>query len=127
MKNELIIRKCLKCGSIVKVIEDFTSDDCGITCCNEKMKTLIANSTDAVVEKHVPNYEVIGDAIEVKVNHVMDEDHFIEWICLKTQNREEYIYLNPGEEAVVQFRNVKFGTLYAYCNKHGLWSIKIGE
>lgn len=127
MNNELVIKKCLKCGAIVKVIKDCNCEDCGIKCCNEEMYTMKANSTDAVVEKHVPTYEIENNIIKVKVNHVMDEDHFIEWICLKTKNKEEYIYLNPNEEAVAIFENAQSGTLYAYCNKHGLWSTKIGK
>ncbi len=127
MNEELVIKKCLKCGAIVKVIKDCKCEDCGIKCCNEEMYTMKANSTDAVVEKHVPTYEVKNNMIKVKVNHVMDEDHFIEWICLKTKNKEEYIYLNPNEEAVAIFENAQSGTLYAYCNKHGLWSTKIAE
>lgn len=127
MNNELVIKKCLKCGAIVKVIKDCDCNDCGIVCCNEKMEELKANSTDAAVEKHVPTYEIENDAIKVKVGHVMEDNHFIEWICLKSDEKEEYIYLKPGEEATAVFKNVKSGTLYAYCNKHGLWNVKIGE
>lgn len=125
MKNELVIKKCLKCGAVVKVIEDCNCGDCGIMCCNEKMHEVKANSTDASIEKHVPTYEIEGDSIKVKVNHVMDSDHFIEWVCLKTDNKEEYVYFKPDEEAVAVFENVKSGTLYAYCNKHGLWNKKL--
>lgn len=127
MNKDLVIKKCLKCGAIIKVIENCSCDDCGIICCGEEMKIMSANSTDAIVEKHVPTYELENGMLKVKVNHVMDEDHFIEWVCLKTDDREEYIYLHPKEEAATTFKNVSSGILYAYCNKHGLWKAKIGE
>lgn len=127
MNNELIIKKCLKCGAIVRVIKDCDCQSCGIVCCDEKMQVMKANSTDAVVEKHVPAYEIAEDVIKVKVNHVMEEDHFIEWICLKSNNKEQYVYLKPNEEAIAIFENVQSGILYAYCNKHGLWNAKIDK
>ncbi len=125
MKNELIIKKCLKCGAIVKVIEDCYCEDCGIMCCNEQMQMIKANSVDAAIEKHIPTYVVEEDKVKVRVNHVMEEDHYIEWICLKTKEKEEYVYLQPNEDAVAIFDNVKSGILYAYCNKHGLWKVDI--
>lgn len=125
MNKELVIRKCLKCGAIIKVINECSCEDCSIMCCNEKMQVIEANSTDAAFEKHVPTYEVENNILKVRVNHVMEDDHFIEWICLKTEDREEYIYLKPKEEAVATFKNVGSEILYAYCNKHGLWKTEI--
>ena len=50
MKNELIIKKCQKCGALVEVINDCNCWDCGITCCGEPMVKLISNSVDASFE-----------------------------------------------------------------------------
>ena len=121
MSRELIIKKCEKCGAIVKVLEDCTCDNCGIKCCGENMKVLIPNSVDASFEKHVPTYEINGDMIEVKVNHVMEDDHFIEWVAIVSEKRECIKYFNPGDKCEVHFRYIPNSTLYAYCNKHGLW------
>lgn len=118
--RELMIKKCNSCGAMVKVINDCHCK-CGFECCGEKMTDVKTNSTDGAVEKHVPTYERNNGVLEVSVNHVMDDDHYIEWICLLTDEKEEYVYFNPGEEATVTFEDVKKGTLYSYCNKHGLW------
>ena len=123
--KELVIKKCLKCGAIVKVIEDCHCDDCGINCCSEPMKELKANSSDGAIEKHKPEYIKKEGKLLVSINHVMDEDHYIEWICLLTNNSEEYVYLNPGDEPEAIFNNVKEGKIYSYCNKHGLWVTEI--
>lgn len=125
MKNELIIKKCNNCGAIVKVIEDCNCENCGIKCCGEEMKVMTPNSVDAAVEKHVPTYEVVDNDIVVKVNHVMEKDHYIEWISLVTENKEYTVKLYPEQDAEARFPYSKGATLYAYCNKHGLWKTDV--
>ena len=115
------ILKCKKCDALVEVLEDCSCNDCCITCCNENMELLKSNSVDASFEKHLPTYEIKDDLVLVRVNHVMDDDHFIKWIKVVTDNTVFSTYFNPGEEAVVTFKYVKGATVYSYCNKHGLW------
>ena len=118
--RELILKKCLKCGAVVKVIDDCNCENCGIKCCGENMVIVRPNSIDAAFEKHVPNYELEGDKLVVTVNHVMDEDHLIEWILYVNDNTEQFVYFKPGDVLKYTFEG-KTGNLYAYCNKHGLW------
>ena len=125
MKNELEIKRCNKCGAIVKVIKDCNCDGCGIICCEEPMQVVVPNSVDAAVEKHVPTYEVVGDEIAVKVNHVMEKEHYIEWISLVKENKEYTVTLYPEQNAECRFPYLKGATLYAYCNKHGLWKTEV--
>ena len=122
MKNELIIKKCKACNTVVKVISDTKNQ---IKCCGEEMETLVPNSVDAAFEKHVPTYEVIEDEILVKVNHVMEKEHYIEWICMVAENKEYMVKLYPEQEAQVRFPYIPKATIYAYCNKHGLWSAEV--
>lgn len=125
MNNELIIKKCNSCGAMVKVIEDCNCDNCGIKCCGEEMQIILPNSVDAAVEKHVPTYEVVDDEIVVKVNHVMEKEHYIEWISLVKENKEYTVKLNPEQNAEARFPYLKGAKLYAYCNKHGLWKAEV--
>ena len=125
MSRELVLKKCMKCGAFVKVIKDCKCDNCGIKCCGEQMQELVPNSVDATVEKHVPTYKINGDMIEVKVNHVMEEEHYIEWVAIVSEKRECIKYFNPGDACEVHFRYVPNSTLYAFCNKHGLWKNEI--
>lgn len=120
MSKELVIRKCKHCGAVVKVLEECNCQ-CGFVCCGEKMDVLVPNSVDAAVEKHVPNYEVKDGKIFVTVNHVMDDDHYIEWISIVFDDKEVTTYFNPGEEPTAHCKYVPGSTIYAYCNKHGLW------
>lgn len=125
MKNELIIKKCEKCGAMVKVLQDCNCDGCGIKCCGEEMKVLVPNSVDAAVEKHVPTYEKVEDEILVKVNHVMEKEHYIEWISLVADNKEYTVNLYPEQDAECRFPYIPGAVLYAYCNKHGLWKADV--
>lgn len=125
MNNELIIKKCLKCGAIVSVIEDCECDNCGIMCCGEKMQKLIPNSVEAAKEKHIPSYEVVEDEIYVKVNHVMEKEHYIEWIAMVKDNNINICKLYPEQNAECRFKYIPGAALYSYCNKHGLWKLDI--
>ena len=123
--KELVLKKCMKCNALVKVLEDCKDESCGIVCCGEPMKEVKANSTDAAFEKHVPTYEKEGENIHIKVNHVMEEDHYIEWISMVSDKKECTVYLKPGETAETKFHYIPGSTLYAYCNKHGLWKTEV--
>ncbi len=122
--RELVIRKCKSCGAVVKVLDDCNCK-CGIVCCDELMEVVKANAVDASFEKHVPTYEIKDDKIIVKVNHVMEDDHYIEWIAGVSDDTDEFKYLKPGDEPVAEFKYVKGMILYSYCNKHSLWKVEV--
>ena len=123
--QELNIKKCKKCGALVKVFEDCHCDNCGIQCCGEQMELLKPNSVDAAFEKHVPTYEVQDGKIFVRVNHVMEEEHYIEWISIVFDGKEKTTYFKPGDEPVAHCKYVPGSTIYAYCNKHELWKTEV--
>ena len=122
--RELVIRKCNSCKAMVKVIEECNCP-CGLVCCDEEMQIVKANGTDGAVEKHVPTYEIIGDEIKVVVNHVMEDDHYIEWISAVSEDEEHTKYLKPGMKAEAVFKYTKGMTLYSYCNNHSLWKVVV--
>ena len=117
-----MFKRCLKCGNVIKIINNSDND---ITCCGEVMKEVKANSVDASFEKHVPNYEIKYKRILVTVNHVMEEDHYIEWIMIENDKESYFKRLLPGEEASAEFDLLDNAIIYAYCNKHGLWKKEV--
>ena len=125
MNKNLVIKQCKKCGATVEVINDCTCNSCGILCCGEQMQSLKANSVDASFEKHLPTYEVVGNYVVVTVPHVMEKDHYIEFIGLKSNKISAKKYFKPEEVAKAVFPYEKGATLFAYCNKHGLWETVI--
>ena len=123
--SKLELRKCNKCGAMVEVIKDCTCDNCGIKCCGEVMRTISQNNKEFSFEKHMPEYEVVGNFIVATVNHVMEEPHFIEYIALVGDKINAKKYFKPGENAKAVFPYVKGACLYAYCNQHGLWKKEV--
>lgn len=125
MSKEVLIKKCLKCGATVRVLEDCKcGSDCGIKCCGEKMHEVVPNSVDASAEKHVPTYEIKDGKIFLKVNHVMEDEHYIEWISVIFGDSEKTTYFKPGEEPTMHCKYIPGFKIYAYCNKHGLWKVE---
>lgn len=120
MTNELVIKKCDICGGMIRVLKDSN-----FICCGEKMKSLIPNSVECSVEKHLPTYERVEDEIYVKVPHVMEKEHYIEWIALVSENKVCMVELYPEQNAETRFKYISGSELYAYCNKHGLWKIDV--
>ena len=125
MARELILKKCKSCGAMVKVLKDCNCDECGIICCGEQMSKVVPNSVDAAIEKHIPEYTVEGEKILVKVNHVMEEEHYITWIAIESDNQIIKTNLKPHEEPKAVFPYKKDAKIYAYCNNHGLWMTKV--
>ena len=76
---------------------------------------------DAAFEKHVPQYQKKDNQVEVFVNHVMEEDHYIEWILVEYEKETIIKRFVPSSEPKVVVPYEKGMKAYAYCNKHSLW------
>ena len=125
MKENTRFYICPICGNVIGLID---GDMKHVTCCGKPMQLLEANTVDAATEKHVPVYERVEDELVVKVGeveHPMEKDHFIQWIAQVTDNQTTRIRLYPEQDTTVRFKYIPGATLYAYCNKHGLWSKKV--
>lgn len=115
---------CEHCGNIIAMVKN---TGVPVMCCGQKMTELVPGTTDASVEKHVPEYKVEGNKVVVNVGsveHPMQEEHFIEWVSLQTKSGNQRKALNPGEAPNVCFaicEGDEVEAVYAYCNLHGLW------
>ena len=121
---ELKFYRCEVCGNIaVKVVDQNTP----IVCCGKPMQELVANSTEAATEKHIPVVEKENNNIIVKVSeveHPMEEKHYIQFIAIQTEKTVQYVRLNPGEKPCAKFAvadDDNFVAAYEFCNLHGLW------
>lgn len=114
----LKVYQCIKCKKVILSKEELKLDG---------WVELVAGSTDAAQEKHVP--VVIQENGEVKVDigsvaHPMTAEHLIEWVALETEKGYQVVYLNANEVPKCAFKLVdgdKAVAVYAYCNLHGLW------
>lgn len=130
-KNKTIMEErfyyCESCGNLA-----FLALASGVTpyCCGIEMKKLVANTTDANSEKHVPVVEYIDkNTIKVKVGslaHPMTETHGIRFVCLETDKGGVIRYLSNDEPPETCFRFLgKPIAVYAFCNLHGLWRAEV--
>lgn len=125
MKEKLQFGKCNICGNVVELLD---GDIKNITCCGEKIDLIKANTVDASIEKHVPVYEKNGDNIIVKVGsieHPMEEEHYIEWIMLVSEDIIIKVKLHPFKSTETKLPYIKNSIIYSYCNKHGLWQTTV--
>lgn len=125
MERNTVFYKCPICGNIIGLIN---GDIKHIRCCGVEMELMVANSQDAATEKHVPVYEKEGNEIIVRVGeieHPMEEDHYIMWIAQVSDNETTRVRLKPGQKPEAKFKYIPNSTVYAYCNKHGLWKTEV--
>lgn len=121
MKKDIKFYRCKHCGNIITFLKESGAP---ITCCGEPMTKLEANSTEAATEKHVPVILNKDGKVQVSVGsvlHPMQPEHYIEWIACVSEEKVYFNYLEPGVEPTAEFYNVTSGTVYEYCNIHGLW------
>ena len=117
------VLKCDTCGAILEVAQEGH----GITCCGKPMEELNPNTTDAATEKHVPEVEVNGNIVTVKVGsveHPMLPEHHIAHIWLETTDGVQRKDLDPEGKPEATFAladGVKPVAAYEYCNLHGFW------
>ena len=116
--------QCLHCGNVA--IKPY---DKGVPlfCCGEKMSELVANDTDAALEKHVPVVTVEGSKVHVEVGstlHPMTDAHLISFVCLTTEKGYQIAELTSADQPIADFvvaEGDKPLKVYEYCNLHGLW------
>jgi len=118
------VYKCEVCGNIVEVLHAGMGK---LVCCDQPMKLMVENTTDAAKEKHVPVVEKVAGGVKVKIGsvaHPMEEKHYIEWIEVLADGKTYLQYLEPGQ-APEAFFPIEAANITAreYCNLHGLWKL----
>lgn len=111
---------CPICGNIIR-----TSGQAAISCCGVQLPVLEAESCDS---GHEINFEKIETDIYVTLNHPMSKEHYISFLAYVTTDRFVTVKLYPEGDAQGRFalRGCGgHGILYAYCNRHGLYSKRI--
>jgi len=117
--------KCKHCGKIIAIVNDRADPT---ICCGEPMAELVPNTEDGAHEKHIPVYKVEGNIVHVsvgEVNHPMLENHYIEWIAIKTNFGNQRKVLKPGDEPKADFALLpgeKVEMVVEHCNLHGLYA-----
>jgi desulfoferrodoxin (superoxide reductase-like protein) len=117
----------------------FSVGEALISCCGiqlppiEVENDLGAENSDSIenlgekdlFQNHKINVQNVEDEFFVSVNHPMEKEHYICWLAVVRLNSVEIIKLYPEQNAEAR---IKFGRrikIFAYCNRHGLFEVKI--
>ena len=118
---ELKLYRCAHCGNIAFKLVD---KGVPLMCCGQKMEELVPNTTDAALEKHVPQITRDGSHVTVQVGsvvHPMLDAHYIQLIAAVSGDKVTFRMPKPGEEPVLKVGGAEPVTAYEYCNLHGFW------
>ena len=115
---------CNHCGNIIAMIKD---RGVPIKCCGENMQEITAGSSEGAKEKHSPVYHTDGETVTVSVGeiaHPMTPEHYIDWVCIETEDGFQLKKLTPDMSPKVSFsltKDDKVKSVYGFCNLHSLW------
>ena len=120
---------CRFCGNLVAMINDTGRN---IGCCGKDMSEVtpvLGKLRDEKGEKHTPFIENNGGTVRVTVGregnrHPHTDEHYINWVCLVTNEGSHRKTLTPKSEGVAEFILSKGEhpiKAFAYCNLHGIY------
>ena len=104
---------CPLCGNAIHSLGNALVSCCGIT-----LPALDAEEPD---EAHSVTVEAVEDEHFITVHHPMTKEHFISFVAYVTCDRVQLVKLYPEGEAQTRLQMRGIGTLYYYCNRHGLY------
>ena len=92
------------------------------SCCGILLPKLEAESSEG---SHEIKAELIDGEYYISMEHEMSKNHYISFFAYVTGNRADMIKLYPEQSAEGRFTKRGHGVIYAYCNRHGLYSIPV--
>ena len=107
---------CPLCGNIIH-----TTGSTLISCCGITLPPLEAEAPD---EDHALTIEPVEDEHFLTICHPMTKTHHISFLAYLTTDRLQLIKFYPEGPAQTRLPLRGMGTLYYYCNHHGLFRIK---
>ncbi len=108
---------CPVCGKVVA-----STGEAAVCCCGITLPPLEAEDCDSA---HMPKIEKIEDEYYVTLNHEMTKEHYISFIAAFADNASNIVKLYPEGNAEAYFKASRVKLLYFYCNKHGLFKVRI--
>ncbi|MBD3921999.1 helix-turn-helix domain-containing protein [Paenibacillus sp. PR3] len=93
-----------------------------LSCCGRIIEPLIPQAEN---EEHRIAVEEDEDDMFIALQHEMRRDHYITFAAYISYDRLQLVKLYPEQNAEARFSKTHGGTLYIYCNRHGLWKREI--
>ena len=107
---------CPLCGNILH-----STGDALISCCGIRLPPLEAEDADG---EHPIAVENVEDEQFLTICHPMTKEHFISFMAFVTCDRVQLVKFYPEGNAETRMQLRGHGTLFFYCNRHGLFRLK---
>ena len=122
---------CPVCGNVIQTIGEAVVSCCGITlppleaepCSTEPADP---DGTDPDSEHRI-DIEVVEDEYYVTLDHPMSKTHYISFLAAVSDRTVQLVKLYPEENAEARFKMDRVERIYACCNRHGLYMLKLGR
>ena len=108
---------CPVCGNVIQA-----GGEAVICCCGVTLPALEPEEPDA---QHALRVERIEDEYYVSMEHPMTREHHISFLAAVSDRGVQFVKLYPEGGAEARFRIDCVKYLYAYCNHHGLFRIRL--
>ena len=108
---------CPVCGNVITSVGQGTFSCCGIT--------LPEQEAELCDESHAISVETIDNEYSVIMTHPMSKGHYISFFAYITSGSVEVVKLYPEQDISVRFRKKGHGVIYAYCNRDGMFQVRI--
>ena len=108
---------CPICGNVMHAIGEGA-----FSCCGIRLPSQEAEEPD---EQHRVFVEKVDGELYVYLNHPMEKNHYVSFMAYVTDSQIQLEKLYPEQEAQTRFRRAGRGVIYAFCNRHGLFSVKV--
>ena len=108
---------CPVCGNVIQ-----STGDAVVSCCGIVLPPQEAEEAD---EEHMIQVETVEDEYYVTVSHPMTKDHYISFLSAVSDQGIQLVKLYPEGNAEARFKTSRVKDLYAYCNRHGLFRLRV--
>ena len=107
---------CPVCGNVIRSVGEAV-----ISCCGIILPPAEAEPAD---DEHRIQVEVVEDEYYVTADHPMTKQHYLSFFAAVSDQGVQFVKLYPEGSAEARFKRSRVRTLYAYCNRHGLFQIR---
>lgn len=107
---------CPVCGNVIHALGEGSFSCCGVQ--------LAPCEAEEPGDDHAITVERIEDEWYITLDHPMTKDHYISFIAYVNTGGITLAKLYPEQEAAARIRVGMSGTIFAYCNRHGLFRVR---
>ena len=108
---------CPVCGNVIH-----STGQAMVCCCGIALPPMEAEPVD---DAYGIRTEIVEDEYYVTMDHPMTKEHYISFLAAVSDNGVQLVKLYPEGNAEARFKRSRTKYLYACCNRHGLFRVKI--